>query len=98
MAACAAVLSLLPISAASAQTKAKAQNVPEITYDSAPNLLKFPANIYVYQHQELFPGIPPIAHLLRLPLQAVFILWAYWYTRPDRPLGAPVQPATASQR
>jgi uncharacterized membrane protein/catechol 2,3-dioxygenase-like lactoylglutathione lyase family enzyme len=58
----------------------------------------FPANIYVYQHQELFPGIPPIAHLLRLPLQAVFILWAYWYTRPDRPLGAPVQPATASQR
>jgi sugar lactone lactonase YvrE len=43
----AAVLSLLPISAAVAQTKAKAQNVPEITYDSVPNLLKFPANIYV---------------------------------------------------
>jgi uncharacterized membrane protein len=43
----------------------------------------FPANIYVYQHQELFPG-PAIVHLLRLPLQGVLILWAYWYTRPDR--------------
>jgi uncharacterized membrane protein len=42
----------------------------------------FPANIYVYQHQELVPGTP-ILHLLRLPLQAVLILWAYWYTRPD---------------
>jgi uncharacterized membrane protein len=40
----------------------------------------FPANIYVYQHQEILPA-PPIVHLLRLPLQAVFILWAYWHTR-----------------
>ncbi len=58
----------------------------------------FPANIYVYQHQELFPGVPPIAHLLRLPLQAVFILWAYWYTRPEPTIGAQVQPATVAQR
>jgi len=57
----------------------------------------FPANIYVYQHQELFPGVPPIAHLLRLPLQGLFILWAYWYTRPERPVGTAVQPASASQ-
>ena len=42
----------------------------------------FPANIYVYQHQELLPA-SPIVHLLRLPLQALFILWAYWHTRPD---------------
>ncbi len=42
----------------------------------------FPANIYVYQHQELVPG-SPLLHLLRLPLQAVLILWAFWYTRPD---------------
>ena len=41
----------------------------------------FPANIYVYQHQELIPG-SPILHLLRLPLQGVFLLWAYWHTRP----------------
>ena len=46
----------------------------------------FPANIYVYQHQELIPG-SPMMHLLRLPLQAVLILWAYWHTKPaDTPL------------
>ncbi|HET6325628.1 MAG TPA: MauE/DoxX family redox-associated membrane protein [Planctomycetaceae bacterium] len=44
----------------------------------------FPANIYAYQHQDLLPA-PPLLHLLRLPLQGVLILWAYWYTRPDRP-------------
>src|SRR4029077_5449263 len=30
-----------------AQAKAKAQNVPEIAYDSVPNFLKFPPNIYL---------------------------------------------------
>ena len=40
----------------------------------------FPANIYVYQHQDVLPA-PPILHLLRLPLQGLFILWAYWHTR-----------------
>jgi uncharacterized membrane protein len=42
----------------------------------------FPANIYLYQHQELVPG-SPILHLFRLPLQGVFILWAFWHTRPS---------------
>jgi len=42
----------------------------------------FPANIYLYQHQELLPA-PPLLHLFRLPLQGVFILWAYWHTRPS---------------
>jgi uncharacterized membrane protein len=45
----------------------------------------FPANIYVYRHQELFPNLSPSLHLLRLPIQGVLILWAFWYTRPDRP-------------
>jgi uncharacterized membrane protein len=40
----------------------------------------FPANLYVYQHQELFP-FPPFLHLLRLPLQGLLILWALVYTR-----------------
>ena len=40
----------------------------------------FPANIYVYQHQDVLPA-PPMIHFLRLPLQGVFILWAYWHTR-----------------
>jgi uncharacterized membrane protein len=47
-------------------------------------LAVFPANIYAYQHQELLPAAP-LLHLLRLPLQGLLILWAYWYTRPDRP-------------
>ncbi len=42
----------------------------------------FPANIYLYQHQELLLA-PPMVHFLRLPLQAVFLLWAYWHTRPS---------------
>jgi uncharacterized membrane protein len=44
----------------------------------------FPANIYLYQHQDLIPDLSPFWHLMRLPIQGVLILWAYWYTRPDR--------------
>jgi len=42
----------------------------------------FPANIYVYQHPEVLPA-PAWLHLLRLPLQGLFIAWAWWHTRPD---------------
>jgi uncharacterized membrane protein len=52
----------------------------------------FPANIYVYQHQDLSPG-SPVFHLLRLPLQGVLILWAFWYTRPGRLPTAQPSPA-----
>ena len=41
----------------------------------------FPANIYLFQNQDILPA-SPLVHLLRLPLQGVFILWAYWHTRP----------------
>lgn len=41
----------------------------------------FPANIYLFQNQNLMPA-SPVIHFLRLPLQGVFILWAYWHTRP----------------
>lgn len=41
----------------------------------------FPANVYLYQHQDILPA-SPIIHLLRLLLQGVFILWAFWHTRP----------------
>jgi uncharacterized membrane protein len=44
----------------------------------------FPANIYLYQHQDLLPG-SELAHSLRLPLQGVFILWSYWHTSPALP-------------
>ena len=40
----------------------------------------FPANIYLFQNQDLMPA-SPLVHFLRLPLQGIFILWAYWHTR-----------------
>jgi uncharacterized membrane protein len=43
----------------------------------------FPANVYLYQHQDMMPT-SPVIHMLRLPLQGVFILWAYWHTRPAK--------------
>ena len=44
----------------------------------------FPANVYLYQHQEILP-LPPGSHLFRLVLQVPLILWAYWYTLPTTP-------------
>ncbi|MBL8816485.1 MAG: DoxX family protein [Planctomyces sp.] len=41
----------------------------------------FPANVYLFQNQDILPA-PPIVHLMRLPLQGLFILWAYWHTKP----------------
>jgi len=43
----------------------------------------FPANIHMAIHPALYPEISPIALWLRLPLQGVLILWAYWHTRSD---------------
>ena len=40
----------------------------------------FPANIHIYQHQEMF-HLPPLVHLLRLPMQGVLIYWAWVYTK-----------------
>jgi len=40
----------------------------------------FPANIHIYQDPEVLPA-PPILHLLRLPLQGLLILWAYWHSK-----------------
>ena len=41
----------------------------------------FPANLHMAAHPELYPDMPAIALYLRLPLQALLVLWAYWYTR-----------------
>jgi uncharacterized membrane protein len=43
----------------------------------------FPANVYMYQHPELFPAMKPEALLVRLPLQGVMIAWAWWATSRD---------------
>lgn len=42
----------------------------------------FPANIYMALNTDLFPQFSAMAIWLRLPLQFVLILWAFWYTRP----------------
>jgi NHL repeat len=44
---CCALVLLAAAAAAIAQSKAKAQNVPEIPYDSVPNFLKLPAGLYL---------------------------------------------------
>jgi sugar lactone lactonase YvrE len=45
--ACVLLAGLLLAAPLFAQSKAKATNVPEIAYDSVPNFLKFPPNIYL---------------------------------------------------
>jgi uncharacterized membrane protein len=40
----------------------------------------FPANVHMALNPQLFPDIAPAALWLRLPLQAVLMLWAYWFT------------------
>ena len=44
----------------------------------------FPANIYMAVANVQVNGLPnnPLLYWLRLPLQAVLIAWAYWFTRP----------------
>ena len=41
----------------------------------------FPANIHMALHPDLFPDVPRVAIYGRLPLQILFIAWAYWATR-----------------
>jgi uncharacterized membrane protein len=40
----------------------------------------FPANLYMTMNPEKFRKVPRALLWLRLPLQGVFILWAWWYT------------------
>lgn len=51
----------------------------------------YPANIYMTLHNIQVDGIPHSQALYwaRLPLQALLIAWAYWYTRnPETQLGS----------
>ena len=48
----------------------------------------FPANVYVAIHNVGLPAGEPgtgdaVFNWVRLPFQALFIVWAWWYTRPD---------------
>lgn len=44
----------------------------------------FPANLQMALHPETFREFSPRSLWLRLPLQAVMIAWAWWYTRGHR--------------
>lgn len=41
----------------------------------------FPANLNMAIHAERYPEFPPVALLIRLPLQALLIAWAWWVSR-----------------
>jgi uncharacterized membrane protein len=41
----------------------------------------FPANVHMALHAELFPQFSEAGLWLRLPLQGVIVLWAWWFTR-----------------
>ena len=45
-------------------------------------IVVMPANIWMAQHPERYPGIALWAIWLRLPLQLPLIWWAWRYTRP----------------
>ena len=54
----------------------------------------FPANLHMALHPESFPDLSSFALYSRLPVQALFIAWAYWATRPDSsPSIKPAAPA-----
>ena len=43
-------------------------------------LAVFPANVHMALHPELTPKLPAWTLWARLPFQAVFMAWAYWFT------------------
>ncbi|MEO5661148.1 MAG: hypothetical protein ABIQ90_15335 [Polaromonas sp.] len=47
----------------------------------AVSVAVFPANVQMALHPDLFPQFSPLGLWLRLPLQIVPMVWAYWYTR-----------------
>jgi uncharacterized membrane protein len=60
--------------------------IPKFTRTAAWGLIAllvavFPANIYMALNPNLFPEFSAAALYLRLPLQLVLIIWAYWFTR-----------------
>jgi uncharacterized membrane protein len=58
----------------------------------------FPANVYVALENVGLPDGAPgtgnaVLNWIRIPFQGLFIVWAWWYTRPDADTRA-VEPAT----
>lgn len=43
-----------------------------------------PANLHMLMNAQLYPDIPVAALWLRLPIQGLLILWAWYYTCDER--------------
>ena len=43
-----------------------------------------PANIYMWQHPQLFPQFPPVLFSIRLVIQFFLLILVWWSTRPER--------------
>lgn len=59
--------------------------VPSLTHFAAWGIIAlliavFPANLFMYQNKKAGFGLPGWLLFLRLPLQLLFIFWAYQYT------------------
>lgn len=46
-------------------------------------------HVHMIVHAELYPDVPLWGLWLRFILQFLFIAWAWWYTRPDKPIEGP---------
>jgi uncharacterized membrane protein len=48
----------------------------------------YPANVYMWTDHVAINGraVPGWFHAVRLPMQAVFLAWAWWHTRAPKPL------------
>ncbi len=60
--------------------------IPKLTRLAAWGLILlliavFPANLHMALHPQFYPDIPLWGLYARLPLQGVFILWAYWFAK-----------------
>ena len=60
--------------------------IPRFTHLAAWGLIAlliavFPANLHMALHPEQFPEMPQIALWIRLPIQGLFIWWAFTYTK-----------------
>ena len=63
--------------------------VPRFTVPAAWGLIAlliavFPANLHMALHADLYPKVSPIGLWIRLPIQGVLIVWAYWFTRKSK--------------
>jgi uncharacterized membrane protein len=55
-----------------------------------------PVHVHMLVNNHLYPDVPTSLLWLRFPIQGLFILWAYWYTTPQRARAAAEAAASAT--